>query len=193
LLNYLPNQLTLALAQRFGKYRHKGDWPAYLRAGIRGGTEWSVLREIGYPAEVLQPRQGDRADHWLTGTSSQRRRMNAWSRPGSDSRIDCGNYSRHTSRRRATQTSLRPQINKLLRALRPPDRRGRRSHDHRIGRPSQHVVRGEWPRFRDVAFGPSVHRSCASAQCNVLPRSFQLSDGTLARKSRGYHSRARAA
>ena len=75
LLNYLPHQLTLALAQRFGKYQHKGDWPAYLRAGIRGGTEWSVLREIGYPAEVLRPRQGDRADYWLTGTSSQRRTM----------------------------------------------------------------------------------------------------------------------
>jgi SAM-dependent methyltransferase len=73
LLNYLPDRLAHALAQRIGKYPDKGEWASYLRAGIRGGTEWSVLREIGHRADVLQPREGNRAAYWLTGTSASYR------------------------------------------------------------------------------------------------------------------------
>lgn len=72
LVNYVPNGLAHRIAQRFGKFRSKGDWCAYLRAGIRGGTEWSVLREIG-AGRVMAPRTSDRATYWLTGTSSSHR------------------------------------------------------------------------------------------------------------------------
>ena len=71
-LNYLPAVVALPLAQRFGKYTRKGNWAAYLRAGVRGGSESSILREIG-SGRVLQPRDGDRALYWLTGTSSRHR------------------------------------------------------------------------------------------------------------------------
>lgn len=74
LVNYLPAFLVLPLAQRFGKYRHKGDWSTYLRAGIRGGTEWSVLREIG-DGTIAQPRDSDRAEYWLAGTSRRYREL----------------------------------------------------------------------------------------------------------------------
>ncbi len=64
-LNYLPDSLTHALGSRFGKYPHKGTWGEYLRAGIRGGTERSLQRDLGPTARILQPRIDDRAAYWF--------------------------------------------------------------------------------------------------------------------------------
>lgn len=64
-LNYLPAPCAHALGRRVGKYPNKGTWADYLRAGIRGGTERSMQRDLGPTAHVLQPRTTDRAGYWF--------------------------------------------------------------------------------------------------------------------------------
>jgi SAM-dependent methyltransferase len=68
-MNYLPDPLAHAVAQRFGRLRRAGDWRTYLRYGIRGGTERELLRAVGPNARIRQPRQGDRASFWLAHVS----------------------------------------------------------------------------------------------------------------------------
>jgi 2-polyprenyl-3-methyl-5-hydroxy-6-metoxy-1,4-benzoquinol methylase len=65
LINYLPDALAYRLAQRFCK-RIKGDedWPALLRAGIRGATIGEILRVLGGDAALLKPKHGDQIDLW---------------------------------------------------------------------------------------------------------------------------------
>jgi len=72
LINYLPDALAHAATKRFCK-RIKGDedWPALLRAGIRGATIGEILRVLGGAATLLEPKQGDAIDLWH-GKLSQR-------------------------------------------------------------------------------------------------------------------------
>jgi len=65
LINYLPDALAFALTQRFCK-RLNGDedWPAMLRAGIRGATIGEILHVLGGEAALLEPKQGDPIDLW---------------------------------------------------------------------------------------------------------------------------------
>jgi 2-polyprenyl-3-methyl-5-hydroxy-6-metoxy-1,4-benzoquinol methylase len=65
LINYLPDALALAVTKRFCR-RLNGDedWPALLRAGIRGATICEILRVVGGRATLLEPKQGDHIDLW---------------------------------------------------------------------------------------------------------------------------------
>jgi 2-polyprenyl-3-methyl-5-hydroxy-6-metoxy-1,4-benzoquinol methylase len=65
LINYLPDALALRVTRRFSK-RINGDedWPALLRAGIRGATIAEIVRTLDGDAELLKPRQGDQIDLW---------------------------------------------------------------------------------------------------------------------------------
>jgi 2-polyprenyl-3-methyl-5-hydroxy-6-metoxy-1,4-benzoquinol methylase len=72
LLNYLPDALALSVARRFCK-RINGDedWPALLRAGIRGATIGEILRVLGGGATLLAPKHGDQIDLWYGKLSSR--------------------------------------------------------------------------------------------------------------------------
>jgi hypothetical protein len=53
------------------------DWNVHLRAGIRGGTEREILdnlRDLEGRAQIVQPKDRDRAAYWLAGTSARRYR-----------------------------------------------------------------------------------------------------------------------
>jgi 2-polyprenyl-3-methyl-5-hydroxy-6-metoxy-1,4-benzoquinol methylase len=78
-INYLPDSLSLFLARHLSRMnpeiRLSRDWNVHLRAGIRGATEWEVLRDLrnaGGRATVMQPKDRDRAAYWLEGTSHHR-------------------------------------------------------------------------------------------------------------------------
>ena len=80
-VNYVPDWLSLFLARHLSKMNpdvsKSRDWNVHLRAGIRGGTEAEVLRNLSRAAgraTVMQPRNLDRAAYWLSGTNSQRHR-----------------------------------------------------------------------------------------------------------------------
>ena len=85
-INYLPDRLAKFMANKFASYNpsHRDpainqslNWADHLRGGIRGGTEWAIVRDLtgGNPASarILQPLIGDRADYWLTKTGRGRR------------------------------------------------------------------------------------------------------------------------
>lgn len=74
-LNYLPDSLAYAVGSRFGKFPRQGTWSDYLRAGIRGGTERSMQRDLGPTAHVLQPRHEDRAAYWFRHLSPSHRHI----------------------------------------------------------------------------------------------------------------------
>jgi 2-polyprenyl-3-methyl-5-hydroxy-6-metoxy-1,4-benzoquinol methylase len=65
LINYLPDRLACWATKRFSR-RLAGDedWPALLRAGIRGATIGEIVRTLGSRAELLLPRHGDPIDLW---------------------------------------------------------------------------------------------------------------------------------
>src|SRR5438309_766029 len=65
LINYLPDALAYRFTQHFCK-RINGDedWPALLRAGIRGATIGEILRVLGGDAALVKPKQGDQIDLW---------------------------------------------------------------------------------------------------------------------------------
>lgn len=80
-INYVPDGLAHWLARRFARLNPVANarrtWPEHLRGGIRGGTEWEVLRDLrlahdGEP-EVLTPLGSSRARYWLSGTSPRHR------------------------------------------------------------------------------------------------------------------------
>jgi 2-polyprenyl-3-methyl-5-hydroxy-6-metoxy-1,4-benzoquinol methylase len=81
-INYLPDGLARYLANNYAREapeeNRQRDWEQLLRAGIRGGTEPEILSNIrqtpGARPVVLQPRQGDRAAHWLAATNPGRMR-----------------------------------------------------------------------------------------------------------------------
>ncbi len=78
-INFLPDGLAWRLARRYGAGTRDRTWPAMLRGGIRGGTEWSIRRSLAADlraTELVQPTQNglrDRADYWLASTSPRRR------------------------------------------------------------------------------------------------------------------------
>ena len=80
LINYLPDRVALFLARRFSRINREDnrrrDWRGHLRAGLRGGTEREILRNLSPAgdgrAALLQPRHGDRAAYWLARTSGER-------------------------------------------------------------------------------------------------------------------------
>jgi 2-polyprenyl-3-methyl-5-hydroxy-6-metoxy-1,4-benzoquinol methylase len=65
LVNYLPDALAYRVTKHFCK-RINGDedWPALLRAGIRGATIGEILRVLGGDAALVKPKQGDQIDLW---------------------------------------------------------------------------------------------------------------------------------
>src|SRR5205814_6869050 len=65
LINYLPDAVAFRAARRFSK-RINGDedWPALLRAGIRGATIGKILQVLGARAALLEPQRGDHIDLW---------------------------------------------------------------------------------------------------------------------------------
>jgi SAM-dependent methyltransferase len=76
LVNYLPDRLACAAAQRFaGSLPDDVTWPELLRMGIRGGTARSVGRDLvrgGGEAALLRPIQPgirDHADLWYAARS----------------------------------------------------------------------------------------------------------------------------
>ncbi|HZE60779.1 MAG TPA: class I SAM-dependent methyltransferase [Burkholderiales bacterium] len=65
LINYLPDTLALAYAKRFsGRINGDEDWPALLRAGIRGATIAEIVHVLGGRATLLAPKFGDQIDLW---------------------------------------------------------------------------------------------------------------------------------
>lgn len=78
LINYLPDAVACWVARRFSP-RLKGDeeWPALLRAGVRGATVGEILRALGDNAELVQPRRGDHIDLWYGKLSSRHRWLKA--------------------------------------------------------------------------------------------------------------------
>lgn len=71
LLNFLPDRAAHLVARRFSKrVDHDATWPDLLRAGIRGGTERSLTRDIrggGGDPLLLRPKQlglNSHADLW---------------------------------------------------------------------------------------------------------------------------------
>jgi len=91
LINYLPDGLTHFVARKFSKHDPaKYDraiqksllWEDHLRGGIRGATEWEIIRNLtrasGSKARILQPRAEcarDRADYWFQKTGQRRFRF----------------------------------------------------------------------------------------------------------------------
>ena len=83
-INYLPDWLACYGARnhsRIAKETNRAcDWEGLLRHGVRGGTEREMLRNLQRGSEhrgtILQPTQNglrDRAEYWLTSTSSRYR------------------------------------------------------------------------------------------------------------------------
>jgi 2-polyprenyl-3-methyl-5-hydroxy-6-metoxy-1,4-benzoquinol methylase len=84
LVNYLPDRVTHFVVRRFAgrnpRINKSLDWNVHLRGGLRGGTEKEIIHNLtggrAVDARVLQPRQNgvrDRADLWLSSTSSHHR------------------------------------------------------------------------------------------------------------------------
>ncbi len=89
-INYLPDPLAHFVARKFSvkdvsKYDRKiqksPPCATHLRGGIRGGTEWEIVRTLTMgkksEARILQPRTDcarDRADYWLLRTNTSRYR-----------------------------------------------------------------------------------------------------------------------
>lgn len=83
LINYMPDRIAHVYARRCARINRNANraerWEEHLRGGIRGGTEWEVLRILraaggGKPC-VLQPLGQDRASYWLSCTRQERYRL----------------------------------------------------------------------------------------------------------------------
>ena len=70
LINYLPESLAFAAARKFSRVAPMQDHSSekLLRGGIRGGTEFEIMRNIrknsSFKPLLLKPRSGDRIDLW---------------------------------------------------------------------------------------------------------------------------------
>jgi 2-polyprenyl-3-methyl-5-hydroxy-6-metoxy-1,4-benzoquinol methylase len=77
-INYLPDRVAHAYARRFSHMNplinRSDDWNVHLRGGIRGASEFEVLKAIGSPdAAVMQPvSQKSRAAYWRSNLSASR-------------------------------------------------------------------------------------------------------------------------
>jgi 2-polyprenyl-3-methyl-5-hydroxy-6-metoxy-1,4-benzoquinol methylase len=64
LINYLPDALALRAAKLSKRIDGNEDWPALLRAGIRGATIGEILQVLGARSALLEPQRGDHIDLW---------------------------------------------------------------------------------------------------------------------------------
>jgi 2-polyprenyl-3-methyl-5-hydroxy-6-metoxy-1,4-benzoquinol methylase len=87
-INYMPDAMAHFVSRKFArndpsKYDRQiqtsPDWETHLRGGIRGATEWEIIRYLtignNSKARIMQPRSDcvrDRADYWLVRTSKER-------------------------------------------------------------------------------------------------------------------------
>jgi SAM-dependent methyltransferase len=90
-INYLPDRLAHLASRKFARHdpskydrtiQISPDWETHLRGGLRGGTEWEIIRNLTlrekFAARILQPRREcarDRADYWLRRTGQHRFRL----------------------------------------------------------------------------------------------------------------------
>lgn len=81
LINYLPDSLAFFLARRWSRMQSMHDYSRddLLRGGIRGATEYEIMRIIerssGYRPILLEPHHGgydDRIDLWYAGLNPHR-------------------------------------------------------------------------------------------------------------------------
>jgi 2-polyprenyl-3-methyl-5-hydroxy-6-metoxy-1,4-benzoquinol methylase len=88
-VNYMPDVLAHFVARHFSRrnaaINRSRDWNTHLRGGLRGGTEWELIRNLTRgntsEARILQPGQNglrDRADYWLSCTSQRYRTPKGW-------------------------------------------------------------------------------------------------------------------
>ncbi len=84
-INFFPDTVAHWMARHLARINPEinksPNWEVHLRGGIRGGTEWEILRNLGPDARgharILQPRKDaarDRAAYWLACTGSERYR-----------------------------------------------------------------------------------------------------------------------
>jgi len=86
-INYLPDSLAHFCARKFARHDRGRDpvilksplWEDHLRGGIRGATEWEIMRNLtrasSSKARILQPRAEcarNRADYWFQRTRQKR-------------------------------------------------------------------------------------------------------------------------
>jgi 2-polyprenyl-3-methyl-5-hydroxy-6-metoxy-1,4-benzoquinol methylase len=87
-INYMPDKLAHFVARKWSRHdpsKHNPaiqkslNWETQLRGGIRGATEWEIIRNLTrgkkVEAQILQPRPEcacDRADHWFVRTGEHR-------------------------------------------------------------------------------------------------------------------------
>ena len=87
-INYMPDKLAHFVARKWSRHdpskydpaiQKSLNWETHLRGGIRGATEWEIIRNLTrgkkVEAQILQPRPEcarDRADHWFARTSQHR-------------------------------------------------------------------------------------------------------------------------
>jgi 2-polyprenyl-3-methyl-5-hydroxy-6-metoxy-1,4-benzoquinol methylase len=90
-INYMPDTVAHFVARRFStndpsKYdpaiQKSPHWETHLRGGLRGATEWEVIRNLTmgekFEARIMQPRTEcarDRADYWFVRTGEDRHRL----------------------------------------------------------------------------------------------------------------------
>jgi 2-polyprenyl-3-methyl-5-hydroxy-6-metoxy-1,4-benzoquinol methylase len=82
LINYLPDRLAHRIAGKFStRIRPEESWEQLLRQGIRGATEWEIMRLLPRSSAVpvlLEPRNHglkDRIDLYYLNTNSSRLKM----------------------------------------------------------------------------------------------------------------------
>jgi len=90
-INYAPDSLAHFIARKFARHdpvqysraiQKSPIWEDHLRGGIRGATEWEIIRNLNWgsssKAHILQPRAEcarDRADYWFQRTGQKRFRL----------------------------------------------------------------------------------------------------------------------
>jgi len=90
-VNYMPDGLAHVVSRKFAKHdpskydpaiQKSPHWDDHLRGGIRGATEWEIIRNLtrasSSKARILQPRiecARDRADYWFHKTGQGRFRF----------------------------------------------------------------------------------------------------------------------
>jgi len=90
-INYMPDGMAHFVARHFSKddpskysraIQKSPVWEDHLRGGIRGATEWEIIRNLtrgsNSKARILQPRSEcarDRADYWFRKTGQSRFRL----------------------------------------------------------------------------------------------------------------------
>jgi SAM-dependent methyltransferase len=90
-INYMPDKLAHLVARKWSRsdpseydpaIQQSLNWETHLRGGLRGATEWEIIRNLTrgkkVEARILQPRPEcarDRADYWFARTGQRRFRI----------------------------------------------------------------------------------------------------------------------